>query len=714
MSLFTSLNTGLSALNAQMAALQTIGHNVANANTPGFTRQRPELVTQVPEDLVFAQLGRGVRLATIRRAVDQSLALRLQTATASLGDLRVRERTLRQLEGLIDALSDNDLGGSLDRFFSAIEELAKRPEDGSTRRAVLAEAQTLSESLSFLTGRIRDARKALDAEVPETVDQVNRIAGEIASLNEQVLAQENGGLDFGAANDLRDRRELLMQQLSELVSVKAIETPRGELNVLAGSEFLVFGNRSYALSTKTSTDRGVTITTPVFEGSGIELPLLGGRLKGVVDSRDLVLVDFFDDLNELGHSLIFEFNRVHAQGEGLTRLRQATSANALSGTPMPTVAGAVTGAVSTTVFTDAGLIGGPDLTGRTVQFLTGANALQQRRIAAFNPATGQITLGAALGAVPALGDAFEVITPAPLAVAGVVTGNTSNTGFVDASLIGFPDLAGQNVVFRAGPNRLQERRITSFDSTTGTINFDRPFDTPVRVGDAFQVTSLPFPVVNGGFDVVVRDEATGAETITHVDIDLDKLLPDATLPSLRAQLDAIANLSATITPDNRLHIETTSGNLTFHFANDTSGVIAALGLNAMFAGQDGTTMAVNPDLLRDPSLLAAGRSAAPGDGTNALAMSALRDALVVAEGTLTFEDFYHGVVGALGIDTQAAADRVESQQLQLDQLSNERQRVSGVNIDEEVVHMITFQRAFQASARFIGVIDTLLQTLLGV
>ena len=121
---------------------------------------------------------------------------------------------------------------------------------------------------------------------------------------------------------------------------------------------------------------------------------------------------------------------------------------------------------------------------------------------------------------------------------------------------------------------------------------------------------------------------------------------------------------------------------------------------------------MNPALRADPSKLSAARSNVPGDNANALALTALRDALVVAEGTLTFEDFYQGIVGALAIDTAMARDRLEGQQLLFEQLSNERQRISGVNIDEEAVQMITFQRAFQASARFIATLDDLLATLI--
>jgi flagellar hook-associated protein 1 FlgK len=197
-----------------------------------------------------------------------------------------------------------------------------------------------------------------------------------------------------------------------------------------------------------------------------------------------------------------------------------------------------------------------------------------------------------------------------------------------------------------------------------------------------------------------------------ITVDLDKLAPaDTTFSGIVAQIDALANIAATLTSDNKIRLQSGSSDIRFSFAHDTSGFLAAAGLNAFFSGSTADDLAVNPSLAQNTKWLSGAQSNPTGDNANALAFIALRD-LASIDGTTTFEDFFQGVAGDVGVQTAAFKGRFENQALLAQQLENQRERISGVNIDEEAVHMIQFQRAFQASARFIGVIDDLLDTLI--
>jgi flagellar hook-associated protein FlgK len=635
MTLFSSLNTALTGLQATMAALQTTGHNIANANTPGFSRQRIELGPQRPQDLPRFQVGRGVNLLGVRRIVDQAVETRLRDAASTLSSLGSRSETLDRVEALFGPLSGFDLGAQMNGLFASIHDLSLHPEDQSSRSQVLANAQTLAQSLNYFDARLREFRGQLNGEVRIAVDDLNRIASEIADLNREVVAAENGGLDSGAANDLRDRRGLLLRELSDLLQVTAVETSTGEVNVLAGSAFLVFGAEAFEVATTEAADNGVLVLTPVFADGMAPVSIRGGRLQGLIESRDGVLGEAARDVNVLANAVAFEFNRVQSSGQGLARFTDLVSLRSVD-----------------------------------------------------DPS-------------------------AELALGGEATARSTRDTLVDSTLT--VDPTGRTIQILSGDNVLETRRVTAFEASTGTIFLDRPLPHDPAIGDRYQVKELPFPVVNGGFDLVVTNESTGIQTSIRIDVNLDDgnlTTPDSSWSSVVAGLAAAhPDVTASLTSSNEIRIRSNVPGVTFSFANDTSGFLAAAGLNAFFSGSLASDIALNPELERRPELLSAALSNAEGDNGGALAFAALRD-LASIQGAATFEDFYQSFVGELGVQAAEYQDRFESQAFVAQQLENQRERVSGVNLDEEAVHMIQYQRAFQASARFIGVIDELLNTLI--
>lgn len=633
MALSSSLNTALSGVQASMAALQTIGHNIANANTPGYSRQRVELQARNPQDLVFAQIGRGVNLARVRRVVDITLEARMRDASSSLARFNIRSDTLQQMESLFNALSDQDLAAGLDRLFTSVEDLVNTPDNVSSRNQVLQNAQSLAQNMNFLSTRIRETRAQLNSELQRGLEEVNRLTTNLAELNREVQISENGGFDINSANDLRDRRDLLVRQLSEFVDVRGIETSTGELNLLVGSSFLVFGQQAFALSTDDTVDEGVIVSTPVFASGTASLIVSDGKLRGLIDARDQELKGFLKELHQLANTVIHEFNRIQSTGQGLERFSDLTSLHGV-----------------------------------------GSSANE-------------------------------------IAIEGSVTSPVLANTIVDSSLVGFPDLTGRRIMMFSGDAALETRQITGFDSSTGTFSLDEPFLDKPSVGDRFQVTDLSFPVTNGSFDVVLTNELTGLQESFNITVDLDKNLPDESMASVAAQITAASPLlTASLTSTNQLRVRTSSNDVRFSFANDTSGFLAAAGMNAFFDGVNAESIAVNPALLNKPEFLSAAKSSAAGDNSNALEFATLRTRAV--SGAASLEDMYQNLVGRLGVETATNRDLFENQQLLASQLESQRERVSGVNIDEEVIHMMEFQRAFQASARFISVVDSLMETLM--
>ncbi|OHB76980.1 MAG: hypothetical protein A2Z34_03715 [Planctomycetes bacterium RBG_16_59_8] len=307
----------------------------------------------------------------------------------------------------------------------------------------------------------------------------------------------------------------------------------------------------------------------------------------------------------------------------------------------------------------------------------------------------------------------------PIAIAGTATSTSvSRDTIVDSSLIGFPDVTGQDIVVFSGDNTLERRRIVSFDSSNGTIVLEEELPTALKEGDRFQISSLGFEVRNGSFDLVLTNELTGVQTTANIAVDLDKLpagpgLDDTSLQDIVDQINTVAPgvIVASITIDGELRVRSLSSDVKFSFADDSSGVLGALGMNVLFTGDRAENAAVNTAIVDNPRLFAAARSNRSGDNSNALAMGDLREAPSVL-GISSFDDYYQSLIGDIAAQTAGFQGRLESQELINQQLANQRERISGVNIDEEAVNMMTYQRAFQASARFIGIVDQMLDTLI--
>lgn len=640
MSLFSQLNIGLSALSAQQAALQTTGHNIANATTPGYTRQRVELSPVAGQRLGAYTLGAGVAAGAVRRTLDLALEARLLESTSLLGMANVRSGAFMTLESLFNDQYGTGLSSSLDSFFVAAETLAASPADAAARGDLIEQGKALASAFNGVATNIIASRDSLNQQIRADVDEINRMTAEIAKLNRDIVASESGGAAPNSANDLRDRRGQLLRDLAGKIGIRTVETSTGAVNVLAGSEFLVLEGTSATLTTVAETDRGSRIDVPAFAATGTKLALGGGELAGLVESVRKDIPAFLDDLNDLARSVIYQVNKVQSSGTGLVRFSSLTSNNAM-------------------------------------------------------PAG------------------------APLSTAGTVTGTPGGNTILAADLAGYPDDAfnGLEVVVRTGPNAGQRRKVLDFDGATGTLLVDRPFDAPFSAGDAFDVTGLPFATTDGSFELRVTNETTGAVTTYNIEVDLDKSGPlpsDSTLNSIAAEINAEAgtDVTATVTADGRLQITSNSPSTRFNFANDTSGFLAAVGLNVFFTGTDAQSMAVDGQLAADPARLSAGFTNSANDNAAAQAFAAIRTAKTMLEGTASVQDFYNGLVSALGTKTAEASDRAISQGFLESQLEAQREQLSGVNLDEEAVNLLTQQRAYQAAARFIATVDTLLDTLI--
>ena len=290
-------------------------------------------------------------------------------------------------------------------------------------------------------------------------------------------------------------------------------------------------------------------------------------------------------------------------------------------------------------------------------------------------------------------------------------------GEIRGLLAGRDDVVGQFLVDLddwVGTLTFAVNRIHSGgQGTSGFTDLTSEFavdDATAALNDA----GLDFVPEHGRFRVVLENTATDVRETTEIVVDLDGLnADDTTLTSLALQLDAVANLSASVTADNRLTLQTAGGYELF-FEPDSSGTLAALGLNTFFSGFDSETLAVNETVRSDIGKLAGGRGGGPSDNRNALALAAVMTDGQDELAGRTLDQAYESLVFGVATDASAATSVRDGFQAFQDSLKAQREQYSGVSIDEETVTIMRFQQSYQAAARIISTVDELMQILVNL
>jgi flagellar hook-associated protein 1 len=218
---------------------------------------------------------------------------------------------------------------------------------------------------------------------------------------------------------------------------------------------------------------------------------------------------------------------------------------------------------------------------------------------------------------------------------------------------------------------------------------------------------------NGSFLMTVTD-STGVATTTTVTVDLDGIGADDSLNDLAARINAtVANVTATVTADNRLQLTAADGD-TLTFADDTANVLAALGINTFFSGKDAQDIEVNPLLVDNPARLAVAKDSTPGDGSNAAQIAALGSEPVSAIGGQSLLEFYNSIANEVAVNGAAAKASVDARNAIVMTLTSQRESISGVSLDEETVSLLKLERSFQGAARYTSTVDQMIQELLSL
>jgi len=381
MSILSTLFIGREALNAQQQAIQTTGHNIANVNTPGFSRQRVELSSATPVTLGRISFGQGVKVDGIRSVVSNFFDTQLLSTNGSVGFSEAENRALAGVEGAFP--TSGGIPTALDNFFGALSDLANNPGGQAERVNLIGKTTALGESLNQTRGTLTNVQGQLDKDLDVAVQRVNDLLPRIAKFNQQIVAGEVGGQP---ANDLRDQRQVLLLELSHLTGATVQESGDGQATALAKGLLLVSGDRAAVLDDSTRNPSGLRVIS-YQSPNGITADatsiITNGEIGGLIAARDTELPGTIGKLDQFAKTLVDTVNAQHALGFDLNG---AAGGNFFA--PIATLAGAAANVqVASAVAADPRLIA----TAQTAAGVPGDNA---NALALANLQTSsQVTLG---------------------------------------------------------------------------------------------------------------------------------------------------------------------------------------------------------------------------------------------------------------------------------------------------------------------------------
>lgn len=307
------LSIGMSGLLAYRRALDTVSHNIANANTAGYSRQRVELVSRPGTGAGFGYVGTGVNVSTVRRLGDDLVGARMQTDASAYGRLQIYHGFATRIDGL---LSDADAGLSrpLQGFFDAANALAQDPSSTAARQTLLGTADTLAARMRDTQSQLDGMESEINTRMRATVDEINSLSGALADLNREIV-QGYGHFGGQPPNDLLDRRDQLLQELSARAGISTSAQADGSVNVyVGGGQALVLGSQATPLGVAADGYNSGRLDIVHAGGARITAQLGGGALGGLLDARREVLDPARARLGRIAAGLTEAVNHQHAQG----------------------------------------------------------------------------------------------------------------------------------------------------------------------------------------------------------------------------------------------------------------------------------------------------------------------------------------------------------------------------------------------------------------
>ena len=301
------------ALFTSQTELDTTAHNIANANTEGYTRQRVVTQASDPIQTTYGFLGTGVQVESIQGVRDSYVNEQVTNLNSDLSQANINQQTLSSIGGIFDETSTSTSGltSQLNAFFGALQTLSQTPEDEGVRQNVLQAGINVATTFNSLSNQLQDVKYQVAQQVTSDVSTINSLASTIAGINKQILA--NAGTSRNSS-DLQDQMNNAVSQLSNLMNVKVVTDPTGVMNVTAGGAVLVAAGNAYQFK-MTQTSSGITVGR---SDSTVPATVSSGELAGLVNSYDTQIPSYSAQLDNIAATFAKTINAFNSSGYTLS------------------------------------------------------------------------------------------------------------------------------------------------------------------------------------------------------------------------------------------------------------------------------------------------------------------------------------------------------------------------------------------------------------
>jgi len=618
-STFMGLEIGKRGVQAHQQALHVTGHNIDNAGTDGYSRQRLEMKAFDPiylpglnREETPGQIGQGVAVERIERMRDQLLDKRIVAQASNEGYWKARDPYVRMMGQMYLEPGDNSVRSKMDTFWNSWQELATYPADAAPRTSVIETGKTLIDGIHNRYQGLKGMQEQVDSDIRLTVANVNEITRQIAALNGEIVRIKAMGDN---PNDLMDRRDLLVDRLSAIIDVTIDSRDPDEFMVHTSGLVVVQGKiaRQFDLR-KGVDDEGYSHI--FWQDTGQEMRFKKGALGALLELRDVTINEEIRTLDNMTMNFVDLVNEIHSKGYGLNGV---TGVNFFSEYP----------------------------------FVTNINGNYDR----------------------------------------------SGDGTFDSSYI-----------YRInGSNTLEAQAQPGFEGVITLAGPDGNIQVPYYSTDT--VSEIISRINNSGAEVVARLNRDGRLSL--------KGTPARPIDGIHENPDFVIR-----------HIEDSG-----HFLTGYAGLLGGDGVfdwgtaDAVANLRDGADYSVapiahpsgwievNPALVKDVMSVASGfgfngNAANPGNGHAAAAIASIRNNPVMVGQLATFDDYFADSAGRMGLLGEQSKRALETENLTMKELNDMRREISGVNLDEELANMIRYQHGYNAAARFMSTVNSMLDVLM--
>ena len=778
MSIGMVLNTAKLALAAQQQGLAVTSHNIANVNSPYYSRQKLLHNPTDPVSLGNVMIGTGVEVSAVTRYCDQLLENRLIDLKS---DLAANEETAGYMDILEAAFSENTENGIshiMSEFWNTWHDLSNNPTGEPERQAVYEKGVHLSERLDTLTNDLLQIENDINNEISAVISQVGTIGSQLADINNQILGLEGNKV----AHDLLDQRNALLNEMGELVDINAFELADGSMSVVTAGGFDLVVQADY----RSLTFESSRVMWESSQGATIDITdkLTGGKIKGWLEMRDEILSKYQAELDGLTKEFAWTVNYQHSQGVGKQFATSAVTGtyatdssemlatldfghkidytedfkmwvedtsgapdydsvttNMAVSTDMPTYPGGDTFAeanatytitvISTSGANNSGTVGTDDFTfewswtntvgGSGGPFTEDMNGVD------VDADINDMLLTFAGGETLVEGNTLKINTD-----------STGNDAAVSLTHSGTANSILDNYKFTV--SSVTGTGLIGTAANTITIDWSNSFTT-----GSFTLTETTSTATVDGMTLTFAGGRFAADDAFTIETDSTGSPTEHMMSDWHWTLDSFVgqfNRDATTAGVGVTASKTSTDNITFTpganegiaFGDDQftdSGLAAALGINTFFDGVDAQTIGVN-SVLQDRAYIAAAQIDSTtgdfgvGDSRNAIAVADLQYATTsigrwtYSRGSdststvlsLSMEDYYQSMVGSIGIKSAEISRSVEFREVFVNKITEQRDNLSAVSLDEEMISLMKYQHAFTVASKLLSVADDLLLTLI--